>query len=438
MLARESFFDPTFNGLGEAGWDLAVARALAAAYEADDAAGAAGQMGALLGGLGDPYTRWQPPREYEAFRLVTDGELQGGVGMVLALDPETRRPVVVGAIEGSPADRAGVMEGDWIEQINGRSTQGWSTERVASSLRGRAGTRVDVRLVRRSNQIPGVAGRPEAPPGGRGAPDAGAVERKRVALTRSRVDLNPVSTAVVARGGGTFGYLRLAQFSANAGADARAAVRALERLGVDGYLLDLRGNPGGVVDAAFEVSSLFLDGPAPVVEVLARDARQTLLLGPSSRPVTRKPLALLVDRDSASASEILAGALRDNRRALLLGEPTYGKGRIQSVYELHDGSALLVTVAQYLTPAGAAIDHVGLAPDVACAAVPADAPPPPAPAPSLRGEPVDRAPEAMRQALRMRRRQVFLQSDPCVVSGMDLLRKQLPGPRGELGGAPAA
>lgn len=224
-----------------------------------------------------------------------------------------------------------------------------------------------MRLVRHTDAIPGVPGRP--PPS---IPLPLRDEEITVSLTRERVELSPLTYAALPTpSGGRLGYLRLATFSQNAGRAVRSAVHDLQRGGgVDGWVLDLRSNPGGLVQSAADVARVFLDGAPTLFTVSGRSGEQmqevTLEEG---APETTAPLVVLVDHGSASASEILSGALRDNHRAVVVGdERTYGKGRIQSVFELDDGSALFVTIARYRTPAGSEIDLRGIRPDMACGA----------------------------------------------------------------------
>ena len=388
--------------------------------------------------------------------------------------------LVLAPIKGSPADRAGIQPGDIVTAINGEDTAGWTGEEAAQHLRGQGGTMVRVRLVRHSaDQIPGVPGRPPPPPAATTtSASASAAVEVEVSLTRESVALSPLTYAALPAPAGLFaapalgdsgssagfdtkavsagvgsssvasspssasasgapvvGYLRLAAFSANAGDAVADAVAELQRAGAAGFVLDLRANPGGLVQAAADVARVFLDGAPALFQVTGRDDAAAVgdgdVAAASAHEVglgegaalTRAPLAVIVDSGSASASEILSGALRDHRRAVIVGdERTYGKGRIQSVFEMvrrddapvpvrqqegaagclllrgahapqypirltpfcvspslkstthnpppsqDDGSGLFVTVARYLTPAGAEIDLKGIAPDRACGA----------------------------------------------------------------------
>jgi len=164
------------------------------------------------------------------------------------------------------------------------------------------------------------------------------------------------------------GYIRLTQFSNNAADDMRKAVASLQGQGAGRYILDLRSNPGGLVKAGVDIAAMWLDGERPVFSISARDEPEMVQTTEHPGPaLTHAPLVVLVDKMSASASEIVSGALRDNQRAVIMGDSaTYGKGRIQSVFELQDGSALFVTVAKYQTPDGSDIDKRGIVPDRSC------------------------------------------------------------------------
>lgn len=384
-IIGQSFVDPSFNGHD---WNGELKEHMLAAFAAPSGDVALGEIGAMIDDLGDPYTRRVPPEEYAAFRVSSDGELQG-VGMLIANEPVNGHLLVLAPIKGGPADRAGVLPGDELTSINGMSMEGWNGEKAARLLRGKGGTEVRVRLVRRSGGIPGVPARPEP------RPEEGALEYKELSLRRERVQLSPLFYAAlpapelppgtgsilpvgtdgrVRPASGPVGYLRLTSFSGNAAAEMKAAIQELEAQGASSYILDLRNNPGGLVRASIDIARLWMDGNPVVFNISGRESDdvQAQQVDVPGSAVTRRPLVVLVNHASASASEILSGALHDNGRAVVIGdEHTYGKGRIQSVFELQDGSALFVTVARYQTPAGTEIDRVGIAPDSACS-VPGD------------------------------------------------------------------
>jgi len=290
----------------------------------------------MLGSLDDPYTRFLDPREFKEMQIDTSGELSG-VGIQLSLDKETKNLVVVSPIEGSPASRAGVQPKDVIVAIDGKPTKGMSTEDAVKLIRGQAGTTVTLTLKRKAQTL-------ELP------------------LTRERIELHAVEHQINTADGMKVGYIRLKQFNATATKDMRLAVKDLEEKGVQGYVLDLRSNPGGLLMASVEIARQWLN-EGTIVSTKTRDGIQDVKRA-NGRALTTKPLVVLVNEGSASASEILSGALQDNQRAVLVGQKTFGKGLVQSVRGLSDGSGMTVTIAKYLTPSGRDIHKHGIDPDV--------------------------------------------------------------------------
>ena len=291
----------------------------------------------MLGSLDDPYTRFLDPREFKEMQIDTSGELSG-VGIQLSLDKDTKNLVVVSPIEGSPASRAGVQPKDVIVAIDGKPTKGMSTEDAVKLIRGQAGTTVTLTLKRKAQIL-------ELP------------------LTRERIELHAVEHQINTTADGVkVGYIRLKQFNATATKDMRLAVKDLEEKGVQGYVLDLRSNPGGLLMASVEIARQWLN-EGTIVSTKTRDGIQDVKRA-NGRALTTKPLVVLVNEGSASASEILSGALQDNHRAVLVGQKTFGKGLVQSVRGLSDGSGMTVTIAKYLTPANHDIHHRGIVPDV--------------------------------------------------------------------------
>ena len=291
----------------------------------------------MLGSLDDPYTRFLDPREFKEMQIDTSGELSG-VGIQLSLDKETKNLVVVSPIEGSPASRAGVQPKDVITAIDGKSTKGMSTEDAVKLIRGQAGTSVTLTLQRNGQSL-------------------------QVPLTRARIELHAVDHQINTTPDGIkVGYIRLRQFNATATKDMRLAVKDLEEKGAQGYVLDLRSNPGGLLMASVEIARQWLN-EGTIVSTKTRDGIQDVKRA-TGRALTAKPLVVLVNEGSASASEILSGALQDNQRAVLVGQKTFGKGLVQSVRGLSDGSGMTVTIAKYLTPSGRDIHKHGIDPDV--------------------------------------------------------------------------
>ncbi|XP_022766726.1 carboxyl-terminal-processing peptidase 3, chloroplastic-like isoform X2 [Durio zibethinus] len=307
-LIRETFVDPTFN---HQDWDLKLQQTMVEMFPLNSADAAYGKIRGMLSTLGDPFTRIISPKEYQSFRIGSDGNLQG-VGLFINVEPKTGHLVVLSCLEGTPAARAGIHEGDELIEINGQRLDGVDGEAAAQMLRGQAGTSVTVKLHTGNDS-------------GRGS------STKETAAT-----------------------------------DMENTIQEMENQGVQSYILDLRNNPGGLVKAGLDVAKIWLDGTETLVNTVDRDGHMSPINMINGHAVTHDPLVVLVNEGSASASEILAGALHDNGRAILVGHKTFGKGKIQSVTELHDGFALFITVAKYLSPALHDIDQVGIIPDVQC------------------------------------------------------------------------
>ena len=291
----------------------------------------------MLGTLNDPYTRFLDPREFKEMQIDTSGELSG-VGIQLSLDKDSKELVVISPIEGSPASRAGVQPKDVIVSIDGKATKGMSTEDAVKLIRGKAGTNVNLVLRRKGQNV-------------------------NVALVRELIELHAVNHQVnITPDGVKVGYVRLKQFNANASKDMRTALKDLEDQGVQGYVLDLRSNPGGLLIASVDIARQLLN-EGVIVSTKTRDGIQDIKRA-NGRAITSKPLVVLVNEGSASASEILSGALQENNRAVLVGQKTFGKGVVQSVRGLSDGSGMTVTIAKYLTPLNHDIHHRGIVPNV--------------------------------------------------------------------------
>jgi len=291
----------------------------------------------MLGSLNDPYTRLLPPEQYRSLQTSTAGELTG-VGVQIAKDEADQSLQVIAPIEGSPAAAADLRPRDRILAIDGHPTAELTLDEAANYMRGPVGTTV-VLTVSRPEQAP-----------------------QDISLTRDIVNLNPVVTRLVnVTDDLTVGYIRLSQFNANATSEVAATIQDFEQQGANAYILDLRNNPGGLLNAGIEIARLWLDR-GTIVYTFDRPGVLDDSAADGSA-LTEDPLVLLVNEGTASASEILAGALQDNRRAQLVGNTTFGKGLIQSLFDLSDGSGLVVTVAKYKTPANHDINRSGIRPD---------------------------------------------------------------------------
>ncbi|HEX9885458.1 MAG TPA: S41 family peptidase, partial [Longimicrobiales bacterium] len=284
----------------------------------------------LLDELGDPNTSFIPATDVEDFRIrSTEGDY-GGVGLeILEQDGWI---TVVAPIPGTPGDRAGIRAGDRFFEIAGQSAEGWRSEQAVELLRGEPGTSVDVRIRRQ-----------------------GVDEPIPFTLTRARVRLRAVPFHVLLDG--DIGYVPLRVFRETASTELQAAVDSLRATGARGVILDLRGNPGGLLEEGIGVSDVFLEPGQAVVETRGRGRGQAQSYSASIRgSFEGLPVVVLVDEMSASASEIVAGALQDHDRALVVGMPSYGKGSVQSLFTLSGGSILRLTTAHWFTPVGRSIE----------------------------------------------------------------------------------
>jgi carboxyl-terminal processing protease len=289
----------------------------------------------MLGKLEDPYTRFMNPEEFQNMQIDTSGELTG-VGIQIAKDEKSDRLIVVSPIEESPAFEAGILSKDIITKIDGRDTLGMEVNEAVQLIRGERGTSVTLTIRRGEKEI-------DYP------------------ITRDTIEIHPVRSRVENTNLGAVGYIRLNQFNANAARDMRDAIQELEAENVVGYILDLRSNPGGLLNSSIDIARMWLK-EGTIVSTVNRQGEQDRKEA-QNRALTDKALVVLVDGGSASASEILSGALQDNHRAKLVGTQTFGKGLVQSVRPLSNGSGLAVTIAKYLTPSGRDINKEGIPPD---------------------------------------------------------------------------
>jgi carboxyl-terminal processing protease len=288
----------------------------------------------IISALGDPYTAYLAPADYELVRQETASRFSGiGISML-----PTSRGFVVVSMRSGPAQRAGVRVGDTIVRIGGVRAAKLSMAQALARILGPRGTTVHLALTRLGQH--------------------GFDLRVRRAIVQAPV----VQTRLLSYAGKRWGVVHLSAFRVGAAVVLGRELRALDRQGVQGFVLDLRQNPGGLLDQAVAVSSLFLDRGVVVSLTGAHQPREVFrAIGGT---VTHKPLVVLVDRYSASSSEIVAAALRDNHRAVLVGERTFGKALVQSIEPLQDGAALELTIARYTTPAGTNISGVGVKPQI--------------------------------------------------------------------------
>ncbi|MDB9539216.1 S41 family peptidase [Anabaenopsis tanganyikae CS-531] len=331
-IVNRNYLDETFN---HQNWSAVRQKILEKPIKNPEAAYAA--IRKMLQTLGDPFTRFLDPEQYRSLQVNTSGELTG-VGLQIAINPETGKLEVVTPIMNSPADLAGIKPRDRIVKIEGLSTDNLTLDEAAAKMRGPIGSSVTL-LISRDDSA-----------------------EQEVKIVRDRIELNPVVADLRFSPQGTpIGYLRLTQFNANASMELAHAISSLEKKGAAAYILDLRNNPGGLLQSGIEIARLWLNSGTIVYTVNRQGIQGSFeSFGPA---LTDDPLVILVNQGTASASEILAGALQDNHRATLVGETTFGKGLIQSLFELSDGSGLAVTIAKYETPSHRDINKLGITPD---------------------------------------------------------------------------
>jgi carboxyl-terminal processing protease len=253
-------------------------------------------------------------------------------------DKESDNLIIVSPIEGTPAYDAGIKARDKILSIDDISTKGMDIEDAVKLIRGERGTVVKLEILRAGNSF-------------------------YKSLTREKIEIKSVSSKInKAKNDLLIGYLRIKQFNANASREMKDALKDLETKKVSGYILDLRSNPGGLLESSIDVSRQFIN-KGIIVSTLTKDGVKEIKRG-NGQALTNKPLVVLVNEGSASASEIVSGAIKDNKRGKLVGKKTFGKGLVQSMRTLVDGSGLTVTVAKYLTPNGTDINKFGIRPDI--------------------------------------------------------------------------
>ena len=291
----------------------------------------------MLSNLDDSYTRFLEPKEFNQMRIDTSGELTG-VGIQIVKDKESDDLIIISPIEGTPAFDAGIKARDKILSIDDISTEGMNIEEAVKLIRGQRGTKVKLEILRDSQSF-------------------------FKTLSREKIEIKSVSSKVnQTKNGLSIGYVRIKQFNANASKETRDAIKDLETKKVAGYVLDLRSNPGGLLESSIDISRHFIN-KGVIVSTVSKDGLKETKKG-NGQALTKKPLVVLVNEGSASASEIVSGAIKDNKRGKLVGKKTFGKGLVQSMRTLVDGSGLTVTVAKYLTPNGTDINKSGIIPDI--------------------------------------------------------------------------
>jgi carboxyl-terminal processing protease len=295
-----------------------------------------GAMKGMVGAL-DSYSEFLTPEEYK--KLITDTEGQfGGLGIEITLKDALL--TIVSPMEDTPAWAAGIKAGDIIIKIDGVLTKGITLDEAVKKLRGEPGTKVTLTLLREKDK-----------------------KIEDITVTRAVIKLKDIKRALILEK--AIGFVRILQFRENTPKDLDKALQELAKKGLKGLIIDVRNNPGGLLDSAIEVASRFLEEGKVVVFTKSRTEKEIVYKSlPTKGKYTAIPIVVLVNKGSASASEILASALRDNAKAVILGETTFGKGSVQTVIPLSDNSAVRLTTSKYYTPKGVSIHEKGVEPDI--------------------------------------------------------------------------
>lgn len=291
-----------------------------------------GAIRGMLEALGDPYAEYLDPATFVEFNDVLSGRFSG-IGLVVE-QVENFQTLVVSVFPGTPADDAGIKAGDIIAAVDGQNVEGLFLEQITARIKGEPGSKVKITVVR-------------------------AGESLEFEVTRADITIPSVEHEMLSRG---IGYIRVLSFLVDTPEKVGSALTDLEGSGARGLVLDLRGNPGGSLDSGVDVASVFLDGGV-VVSYQERGREETIHRAAEGGS-DALPMVVLIDERSASSAEIVAGALKDRGRAVLVGAPTYGKGSIQRVIPLSDGSAIKLTIASYRLPSGGFIGEDGIEPDI--------------------------------------------------------------------------
>jgi len=293
-----------------------------------------GAVDGMIESLDDPHTAYMSKENFGELQTETKGEF-GGVGIVIGV--RDKWITVISPIDDTPAARAGLKAGDKIIEIDGNSTEGFTTMDAVNMIRGEVGTSLTLTIKREPVEDP-----------------------LYFTVTRGVIKLETVKSEIIED---HIGYMRISQFSEPTAETLREQINDLKVQGIDSMIIDLRNNPGGLLSSAIEIADMFLD-EGVIVSIRGRNRSQNQVYKAHDRTfVPDLPLIVLVNKGSASGSEIFAGAIKDNKRGILIGETTFGKGSVQTVRELPDGSGVKITTALYYTPSGSSIHDVGIEPD---------------------------------------------------------------------------
>lgn len=297
-----------------------------------------GAISGMVSSLGDPYTVFLKPSDNEALASDLSGQFEG-IGAELTMD--NGQVTVIAPLASSPAEKAGIKAKDIILEVDGTSTADLSLNEVVGKIRGKAGTEVKLKIVHSGSDKP-----------------------TDISVTRQNIKIDSITYSTIQISGKKIAILKISQFGDDTVSLAKKYAAQINKDGVSGIILDLRNDPGGYLDSSVEVANLFLAKDKLVVAEVDKNGARTEYKTESGSLLPDYPLVVLVNGGSASAAEILTGAIKDNNRGKIIGEKTFGKGCVQQIESLPGGAALKVTIANWLTPNGSQITKVGITPDI--------------------------------------------------------------------------
>ena len=293
-----------------------------------------GAVKGYVDALGDPYTTYYTKKEMKTIMEETNGNFVG-IGVYMTKDLEKNAILIIKPIENSPAEKAGILPGDLITKVDDVEYTGDKLEEASNKIRGEEGTKVKLEIYRNG-------------------------ETKTFELTRTKVVVSHVTTKVL---NNDIGYIAISDFEGECASEFETKYKQLEKQGIKKLIIDIRNNGGGIVDEALKIANMLVDKDSTLLITKDKSDKEEITKA-TEKPIINMPTVVLVNGYSASASEILAGALKDNGKATLVGTKTYGKGIIQELHQLSDGSGLKITVSEYYTPNHNAILKIGITPDV--------------------------------------------------------------------------
>lgn len=293
-----------------------------------------GALKGYVNALGDPYTTYYTKKEMKTIMEETNGNFVG-IGVYMTKDLEKNAILIIKPIENSPAEKAGILPGDLITKVDDVEYTGDKLEEASNKIRGEEGTKVKLEIYRNG-------------------------ETKTFELTRTKVVVSHVTTKVL---NNDIGYIAISDFEGECASEFETKYKQLEKQGIKKLIIDIRNNGGGIVDEALKIANMLVDKDSTLLITKDKSDKEEVTKA-TEKPIINIPTVVLVNEYSASASEILAGALKDNGKATLVGTKTYGKGIIQELHQLSDGSGLKITVSEYYTPNHNAIHKIGITPDV--------------------------------------------------------------------------